>query len=761
MKDYIFITLDALRVLICENISRSAEFAESKPLIRLLRAQTVSEWRHRTIRVVETQRGIFLYTPKIDRSHGLIFDLTTFNGFNDANRDEEIIMVFQNVIKFAVRKFDGEPLIGRERYFTETESYVVYPMPFAARKSTPKVLIHYDEKYAQKKNAQYLTAHCYTTDSSGTYNPANTNKAIDDLRKTTFDTSVSKHLEKATLGVTELENNCAQIDFDYIYGYEKKLKLLTEPQRQFVLKDTEGAERLEGAAGTGKTITLVLRCIRLLKEHDANNDEFHIIFFTHSKAALEHINELFSANYNDFASHIEDKTNRPKVSIYITTLQEWCSWQLLGINHIEDTEFIDKDASYSKQIQSEYIREAYEMILKNYGVDFIAKMCSNEFEEYFTSALTDNKLEAMRHEIAVFIKGKAKGKKEVYKVFTEEKSGIPLKKESDRTIMYAVYEEYQGLLRQANKYDTDDIVISAYRSISTPILERKREISGFDLCVIDETQLFNLNELSIFHYTNKPKLRNKIIYAIDKSQAIGDWGISDDDLNAFFQEEFSDTQRYNTVFRCSPDIVNLAFGILSSGTTLFTTFENPMDYASTTISPIEEKKCLPSTYLLCKDDTEVVATAIEKAEDYIRQTKCKRHKILICSSTSELHKLLCIYAYDHNKSFEVLLSRSDTNAVKRAEIGGKFVFGEIDYVGGLEFDMVIIIGVDKGRVPTEDDSVEIAQNYINYAWHNRMYIAITRAKYAILLLGDLQRNSSPMMEGIIEAKVKNVINHDK
>ena len=49
--------------------------------------------------------------------------------------------------------------------------------------------------------------------------------------------------------------------------------------------------------------------------------------------------------------------------------------------------------------------------------------------------------------------------------------------------MYAIYKSYQDLLRLAHKYDTDDIVISAYRSISTPILERKREVTGYDLCV--------------------------------------------------------------------------------------------------------------------------------------------------------------------------------------------------------------------------------------------------------------------------------------
>lgn len=758
MKDYIFFTLDALRELINENICKSAEFTESEPLINLLRTQSVEHWHHKKIRIHETIRGVFLHTSQIDHRHGLLFDLTTFHGFDINHKNDEIIMIFQNVMKFAIRKFDGEPLIGRERYFSENNSYVVFPMPFVAKKAVPKVLIHYDEVYASKKNVQYLTAYYYNTDSNGSYNPANTNKAIEDLKKESFDTSAVEYIENTSLDVTALDiNNTENLyaDFDYIYGYEQKLQMLTAPQKAFVLSNSNGAERLEGAAGTGKTITLVLRCIRLLKENVANNNEFHMIFFTHSKAALEHIRDLFVVNYEEFEDHIEDKTNRPKVSIYITTLQDWCSWQLLGINHIEDTEFIDKDASYSKQIQNEYIREACEKTLYRYDKKLLQNLCSKTFFDFITSSLTDNKLDTIRHEIAVYIKGKAKGQINTYKSFPYNKNeGYPIQQESDRTIMFAIYNAYQDLLRQAHKYDTDDIVISAYRSISTPILERRREITGYDLCVIDETQLFNLNELSIFHYTNKPNFRNRIIYAIDKSQAIGDWGITKTDLDEFFGNDTRDNKRYNTIFRSSPDIINLAFGVLSSGATLFTSFENPLDFASSTITPSEEKKCLIPSYLLCKDDEDIVETAIERAEIYVREKKGKRHKILFCSTTNELHQSLCDYASRNNKGYEILLSRSDINAVKKAELGGKFVFGEIDYVGGLEFDMVILLGVDKGRVPTEDEGTQIAQNYVNYAWHNRMYVAITRAKYAILMLGNMQRDSSPMMKGIIDAEVK-------
>lgn len=96
MKDYIFITLDALRELINENICKSAEFTESEPFINLLRTQSVEHWHHKKIRVHETTRGVFLHTSQIDHRHGLLFDLTTFRGFDINHKNDEIITRWRN-----------------------------------------------------------------------------------------------------------------------------------------------------------------------------------------------------------------------------------------------------------------------------------------------------------------------------------------------------------------------------------------------------------------------------------------------------------------------------------------------------------------------------------------------------------------------------------------------------------------------------------------------------------------------------------------
>lgn len=162
--------------------------------------------------------------------------------------------------------------------------------------------------------------------------------------------------------------------------------------------------------------------------------------------------------------------------------------------------------------------------------------------------------------------------------------------------------------------------------MDTPIWNRRRIRDGYDVCVIDETHLFNINELSIFHFVNKPLDGNdnsnttpKIIFAIDKAQATGDWGVDDISIYTALQlRENSNNKQFNTVFRCSPDIVNLAYNILTSGTTMFTNFENPLLYTSFSFVKEDELKSIPPEYTMVKDDEEAIKCGVEWAENIVQ-----------------------------------------------------------------------------------------------------------------------------------------------
>lgn len=39
-----------------------------------------------------------------------------------------------------------------------------------------------------------------------------------------------------------------------------------------------------------------------------------------------------------------------------------------------------------------------------------------------------------------------------------------------------------------------------------------------------------------------------------------------------------------------------------------------------------------------------------------------------------------------------------------------------------------------------------AFHVISYAWHNRMYVAVTRARYAVAMYGEMSRGTSSLLQ---------------
>lgn len=57
-----------------------------------------------------------------------------------------------------------------------------------------------------------------------------------------------------------------------------------------------------------------------------------------------------------------------------------------------------------------------------------------------------------------------------------------------------------------------------------------------------------------------------------------------------------------------------------------------------------------------------------------------------------------------------------------------------EYVNGLEFKAVILLGVDRGRVP-QSGIMDISKNLLRYNALNKLYLTSSRAQYCILILG--------------------------
>jgi superfamily I DNA/RNA helicase len=749
---YVYLTLDALESFASIRQFQSAEFNETSMLCEVLKGD-IHKWKHPQIKIYPNQdkTGVVFYTNKIDRNKGILFDYDNFKSFIEENCGR-IITIFQKTIKYSIRYFNNMPLAPCEKNIPNLNISMVYPFPFSATKEAYKILIDKNTSKYNREERNILTVYYSgTAEYRKSISFTNLNKAMSLLKGIIISSIEEQNNEHTVTTLNEVDLEKIDLTIDSKIGIDNWTPYLTQKQKKFVDKEITGPERLTGAAGTGKTLTMILRCINLLKKK--KNDDYKIVFITHSLSAKNHIIQIFKNNYPDVEKLLCQDGNFDG-KLLVTTLQEWCI-KYLGA-YIAETEYLDKDARDSKILQIMYIEDAYSKVKDN-DFETYKRICSEKFVTFMEKTNQDTLLEMLQYEIAVIIKGRAEGDIEKYKELNRLVYSIPCQKDADFEYLYLVYRKYQEALEKVNQYDSDDIILTALGQLNTPIWKRRRNREGFDVCFIDETHLFNINELSIFHYLNKEISKNHIVFAIDKSQAIGERGILDESMLDILVDTKSTeliNDNFCTVFRSSPDIINLAFNILSSGVTLFKNFENPLDYSSVNFTKEEENKCVPLKYVFYESDEIMIEQAFYEAEKYAREHNVSKSKILLATTTDLLFVELERYANQHHKPCEIIKSRGDAGIVSVANNSQKFVLGGIDYIGGLEFDAVIIIGIDNDRVPPKNnDEIKDSFHFMNYAWHNRMYVAVTRAKYTLRLMGNKTRGISPILESAVNLEI--------
>lgn len=745
---YIFITYDAITEFTQDRFLQNTGYEDGRQLCHILKGEMYN-WLHRKIHVsIPSADGLIIHTDKIDKKKAFIFDLTLFHGF-EQNSDEKIIMMFQRLLKYAVRYYEKMPLVNCEHELNNTNITIVYPFPFAASKGVEKVLVDRNSWKQNRKDRDFLTAFYYGTEENQKFTSTISNRALIDFDAFNFEETTAQKTQ-AFQCQTFSGNELNEIDhkISSFMLFDDWQRYLTIPQKQFIESEVHGVEFLKGAAGTGKTLSLVLRGIYLIKKYQSKNEEYHILFIVHSFAAKHRTIELFRQAFPEVEQCFEtDGASRQLVSIKICTLQEWCAGHI-GLNLPEEN-YLDPDASESKQLQLMYIEQAFDTCYNN--IKAVAQNLFSEDFYNFISKKEDSMLEMIRDEIMIIIKGKAKEDRDTYLEIDHSKYNIPAKKDSDKKFIFTIYQYYRDALTKIGQYDTDDIVLTALGSINTPIWRRIQERDGYNACFIDETQLFNFNEAAVFHHVNKPKCENNIVFTIDQSQALGVNKIKQTDVINNISANFHTAEKQlDIVFRSSQGIIDLAYHILSSGSTVFELeFQNLMTNVESSFTSQEEKKTLFPSYSFSNDDNEMVKEAFAWVDKYCKTFSTPRSNILMVTTNEVLLDGLQKYAKSKNKSFDILTKRYDENqTLIQAQKGNRYVFGQIDYIGGLEFDAVIIIGTDDSRVPPHTS--KYAAHFERHIWHSKLYVAITRAKYAVHLMGAPKGAISPILKSAIE-----------
>jgi hypothetical protein len=752
---YICIDDGALAEFISGRSYQSIDFEEGDKLIQALSGNIQFLLKIKNVVFLQDKEGVFITTQGAwKKKRFLVIDCDTSALFTQL-RSTESLQSFQKLMRFCAKYWSGGLLNKSEKIVSGSTKAVIFPLPYST--SPYRIVIEREPMNERLKkrdmSGQFLLV--YKTGWEGansateTAEEANFKRVFDRLADVYI--QVAKVVESApvTNGFDQVSSTVLNVDLGakrpVHTPYDDWLPQLTTQQREFVRAPMGTPHRLHGPAGTGKTLSLLLRTIRILRSAETNDQSCNALLITHSEATRQSIKDALQVVDPDGFQNRD--RNLEKVSLSVETLASLCANTLR--QSISETEFVDRDAQDSKLLQQMYIEEAVRRV-KSEDLASFKPHLSEGFRKLMDEVGDENLALLFQHEISVLIKGRAGDSFDIYKNCPPLKYGLPIENGADKGISFRVFKRYQEQLETANQFDTDDVVISAVGQLDTPIWRRRRSREGYDFIAIDETHLFNMNELHVFHHFTRSVDSLPISFTVDQAQSVGDRGWNDmDSVSELFGGELSAaevTTSVSTVFRSSPQIRDFCQSVLASGATLFTNFDDTLSLTTSAFTNEEERRSQPVRYVSFADDESLIEGAFQRADKLQSLTQSNRSQVLITTMNDEVLHDLKEYASSNNKPISYLERRGDFTKQRQAEKSGHMVVGHADFVGGLEFDVVIIVGVDKGRVPQEGEMANSnSRSFASYAAHNRLYVAASRARFALEILGVQSRGPSELL----------------
>ncbi len=611
-----FIAFDsaAAEDIVSDRFMQSVEYENGRTFAALLQDAVQDARLSPRITILRHEDGLFFLSASRRSPDCIVFDRETCGLFSEKYSPADVLLCIQKVLRFAMKTWRNLNLSATERVLPNSSKAIIFPYPISQHTSF-RISVEMspdDKRQARRANdGRSMLVYRSGTDEGG--------------------------------GPQEISS---------FQGYEQWLELLTEKQRSFVQAVLHAPHRIEGPAGTGKTLCLILKAITGLRAATLAKKEHSVLFVTHSEATRRTVEQLIATI--DPWNYLEGKNELRLQTLKLATLQQLCG-ELLR-REISETEFLDRDAMESKQLQVLYVDEALKATM-NEDYPTHKKFLSVGFDKFLASTEHWAIAEMLQHEISVIIKGRADEQLENYRKLPRLKYGLPTETPADRGFVWRIFGRYQAQLQTAAQFDTDDIVLTTIGQLDTPIWRRRRDREGYDSIYIDETHLFNINELSLFHHLSKSVTQHPIAYSVDRSQAVGDRGWTDELFEETLSPDLESREKatrteVHGIFRCSPDIINLAFSVTSAGATLFTNFDDPLKLASSMFTAEEERKCLPPRLVACTNDEDMVTQVFAHADQLTNQLEVSRSDVALVAFSDELFKKAQQFAEVHNKPVE-------------------------------------------------------------------------------------------------------------
>ena len=654
---YLLFDQNAINELISKNQYQSIDFSLGRQLIWHVCGQGTSETIN-NLAIEHTDDGVLFigkrHTTGQTKNRIFCFDLTTCNIMNEKDNPATLLTILQKSFRTALKIWEKQPFSSSERLH-ETKS-ILFPFPYPDRR---RLVIERSNNVPRLVNRGMdfpLLAYKYNAEDAPQGEEVVDTKVLREagefyaskynaiqLKFPKSDNRINKESQDMPAMQHILLKETVEGDGFIYYAPDLQHKALTEIQKYIVDNDIiDSPLRIEGAAGTGKTISLLLRAYNILEKKSRENVPFNIIFITHSESTNQRCKEIFSL-YPHSETYI---TNEHEQKIIFTTLLEYCrDFAKINIEAV-----IERDAEDAKTYQLMLIENVLNTCYENGKYKTYMPLLSEQMNSLFSdkSLSPTILLTMLQHEFSVQIKGRTNGLIEEYYELPSIPNGIPCYNKRDKEFIHSLFNDYQARLQYLQYFDVDDVILEALSRLNAPVWRRQRVVSGYDYIIVDEMHLFNINEQSIFHFLTKSpfQVTVPICFALDNNQAIGDRGQKSKDYIETAFGKYVETKTLNTVFRNSPQIAEFCASIAASGTLMFQeSFVNPYASSQNSFTELEERRCSLPQLLMYENEEAMIGAISSLLEKLMKELQCKANEIAIISFDPQYSKREWVHSF--------------------------------------------------------------------------------------------------------------------
>lgn len=521
---------------------------------------------------------------------------------------------------------------------------------------------------------------------------------------------------------------------DWINGY------LNKSQQDFVFAPLNSSIRLVGAAGTGKTLALVVKCLHEFQKSGIRSANFRCLFLTHNQSTVESVNQAInSMDHNGIISSYSNSL------LKICTLQELANesmkYDLYGL------EPLSNDGLEGRSMQIEAIEAQIELFVKSDWITY-RNRCSANFCHGIEAKKGSNEAKffasELMNEFACVLEAdgvrQSADRRERYCQEHRKAWMMPLPTADDRRVVLWLYDKFREFLRSMNVIGLDQMIADYLGFLDSNRWDNTREREGFDVVFVDELHLFNRQERMTLHQLMRSSSKLPIIImAYDVKQSIRDnfngssQSLSDD--KGFPKNlGLGQTERFELKegFRYTTEIAQVLESIDQTFPAAGISEELGEDWKPTHFSGTKNQGIRP-VLVTATSSLEIFDTVFPRANRMAKKLQKGSRVAVLCASDTLFKKYAESGKYkDH---FIAITDREQLSNLRHA--GKRFVFSMPEFVAGMQFDTVYLIEVNEGEVDQGPYATGAKRRFVSL-----VYLGASRAEKVLELYSSAERGGT-------------------